>query len=101
MMKPRVTVCTRADGTFEILLNEAGRDLMMKELHRLDSSWDHFHLDYYADAEIADATDVALCGRERRVGGSNQTEANMMLRRGLAQRRHWSFDNASRMAWHE
>ena len=59
-MKPRVTVCTRADGTFEILLNEGGRHLMMKELHRLDSSWDHFHLDYYADPDIADATDVAL-----------------------------------------
>jgi hypothetical protein len=28
-MKPRVTVCTRADGTFELLLNEAGRDLMV------------------------------------------------------------------------
>ncbi|MEQ1493512.1 MAG: hypothetical protein ABL932_23500 [Terricaulis sp.] len=59
-MKPRVTVCTRADGTFEILLNEAGRDLMVKELQRLDRSWDHFHLDYYVDPDIADGTDVVL-----------------------------------------
>jgi hypothetical protein len=59
-MKARVTVCVRADGTFEILMNEAGRDLVVKELQRLDRRWDHFHLDHYADPEIADATDVAL-----------------------------------------
>lgn len=58
-MKPRVTVCVRADGIFEILLNEAGRDLMVKELQRLDRRRDHFHLDYAFDP-IADATDVAL-----------------------------------------
>jgi hypothetical protein len=59
-MKARVTVCVCADGTFEILLNEAGRDLMVRELQRLDRRWDHFHLDHYADPDIADATDVAL-----------------------------------------
>jgi hypothetical protein len=59
-MKARVTVCMRADDTFEILLNEAGRDLMVRQLQRLDRHWDHFHLDYYADPETANATDVAL-----------------------------------------
>ncbi len=59
-MTARVTVCICADGTFEILLNEAGRDLMVKELQRLDRRWDHFHLDHYVDEEIVDATDVPL-----------------------------------------
>jgi hypothetical protein len=59
-MKPRVTVCTRPDGTFEILLNEAGRDLMIAQLKRLDRSWDHIHLDYFEDSDLAEATEVRL-----------------------------------------
>ncbi len=59
-MKARVTICIRADGAFELLLNEAGRDLMVKELQSLSGKWDHFHLDHYEDPDIADATDVVL-----------------------------------------
>lgn len=59
-MKARVTFCVGADGTFEILLNEAGRDLMVKELQGLNRDWDHFHLDHFADPDNADLTDVAL-----------------------------------------
>jgi hypothetical protein len=55
-MKPRVTVCLRPDGTFELLLNEAGRDLMVRELQNLNREWDHFHLD--GEPELA--TDVPL-----------------------------------------
>ncbi len=59
-MKPRVTVCLRPDGTFEILLNEVGRDLLVKELLVLDRRWDHFHLDHYHDADLTDRTDLPL-----------------------------------------
>jgi hypothetical protein len=59
-MTARVTICQRSDGTFEILVNEAGRDLLVTELQRLDREWDHFHLDHFDDPEIAFATDVQL-----------------------------------------
>lgn len=59
-MIPRVTLCARADGAFEIYLNEAGRDLLVKELQGLDQRWDHFHLDHFGDPEMAFATDVPL-----------------------------------------
>lgn len=58
-MQPRVTVCLRPDGSFEILVNPAVRDLLVRELQGLDDSWDHFHLDQY-DPELAHATDVPL-----------------------------------------
>lgn len=59
-MKPRVTVCLRPDGSFEIAVNEAGRDLLLRELEGLSREWDHFHLDHYDDPALADATDVPL-----------------------------------------
>lgn len=59
-MKPRVTVSLRPDGSFEIALNEAGRDLLLQELEGLSRESDHFHLDYYDDLALADATDVPL-----------------------------------------
>lgn len=59
-MKPRVTASLCPDGTFELHLNEAGRDLLVKELQRLDRKWDHFHLDHYDEPELSDATDVPL-----------------------------------------
>ncbi|WP_395645384.1 hypothetical protein [Terricaulis sp.] len=60
MMTARVTVCQRADGSFEIYINEAGRDLIVKELQGLDKRWDHFHLDHFDDPEMAFGTDVPL-----------------------------------------
>lgn len=57
-MKPRVTVCLRPEGTFELLLNEAGRDLLVRELQSLNREWDHFHLDGYDEPELP--TDVPL-----------------------------------------
>jgi hypothetical protein len=45
-MKLRITITTRnGDGFVEIWLNEAGRDLLVKELQGLNEKWDHFHLD--------------------------------------------------------
>ncbi len=42
-MKPRITIAM-SEGTLEILLNEAGRDLLVRELNKLSKSKDHFHL---------------------------------------------------------
>jgi hypothetical protein len=79
-MKARVTVCVRADGTFEILLNEAGRDLMVKELQRLDGRWDHFHLDKFTDSEIGSATDVVLSVIPYREGDRCLESGKVLLR---------------------
>lgn len=59
-MKPRVTVSLQPDGAFEIWVNEAGRELLIRELQGLSEGWDHFHLDHYDEVEIADATDIPL-----------------------------------------
>ncbi len=42
-MKPRVTIVMN-NGTLEILLNEEGRDLLVRELTSLSKKRDHFHL---------------------------------------------------------
>lgn len=59
MVKERVTVSIRRDGAFEIWLNEAGRDRLVKELLGLDRENDHLHLDYFAEPVNA-PTDVVL-----------------------------------------
>ena len=59
-MKARVTFTVQPDGSFDIWLNEAGRELLINELRGLSQTWDHFHLDHYDDADIADATEVTL-----------------------------------------
>lgn len=59
-MKARVTVSVQPDGSFDIGVNEAGRDLLIRELQGLSERQDHFHLDHYDDADIADATEVPL-----------------------------------------
>ena len=43
-MKPRITVSLSADGSFEIHLNEAGRNQLVQELQKLNERNDHFHL---------------------------------------------------------
>ena len=43
-MKPRITISLRADGELELWINKEGRDLLVKELLRLDKKWDHIHL---------------------------------------------------------
>ncbi len=43
-MKPRITINTNADGELEIWLNEAGRNLLVRELQHLSERSDHFHL---------------------------------------------------------
>jgi hypothetical protein len=43
-MKPRITISTTETGELEIWLNEAGRDLLVKELQHLSEKSDHFHL---------------------------------------------------------
>lgn len=59
MAKARVTVSIRKDGAFEIYINEAGRDLLVRELLALDRDNDHLHLDHVADQDDA-STDIAL-----------------------------------------
>ena len=43
-MKARITINTNKDGELEIWLNESGRDLLVRELQRLDERHEHFHL---------------------------------------------------------
>lgn len=43
-MKPRITINTNKGGELEIWLNEAGRDLLVRELQHLSERSDHFHL---------------------------------------------------------
>lgn len=43
-MKPRITINSTKDGQLEIWLNQAGRDLLVKELQHLSERSDHFHL---------------------------------------------------------
>lgn len=43
-MKPRITVDINAEGELEIWVNEAGRDLLVRELRHLSEDSDHFHL---------------------------------------------------------
>ena len=42
-MKPRVTISIGNGGELEIWVNEAGRDLLVKELQHLSQQSDHFH----------------------------------------------------------
>lgn len=61
-MKPRITVSLRPSGDFELHLNEAGRDLLVAELQRLDRRSDHFHLDWVGDPEMEDQVEAPLRG---------------------------------------
>ncbi len=44
MAAPRITLSLKANGEFELHLNSEGRDLLVRELLRLDERNDHFHL---------------------------------------------------------
>jgi hypothetical protein len=41
-MKPRITMNLTADGELEIWINEAGRDLLVRELEGLSQTSEHF-----------------------------------------------------------
>jgi hypothetical protein len=41
-----------ANGELEIWLNEAGRDLLVKELQALNEKNEHFHLDPSREIEV-------------------------------------------------
>ena len=43
-MKPRITINTNRDGELEIWVNEASRDVLVRELKDLSEQSDHFHL---------------------------------------------------------
>ncbi len=55
-MKPRITINITADGLLEIWLNEAGRDLLVKELMHLNETSEHFHFGPEGTAEVEVAT---------------------------------------------
>jgi hypothetical protein len=61
-LKPRITIYIRADGEFAVAMNEAGRDLLVKELQVLRPSWDHIHLYSFEDPEFDWGTDIPLSG---------------------------------------
>ncbi len=42
-MKPRITIAIDERSELQIYLNEAGRDLLMRELQVLSERSDHFH----------------------------------------------------------
>ena len=42
-MRPRITISTSNAGELEIWVNEAGRDLLVRELLGLSERNDHFH----------------------------------------------------------
>jgi hypothetical protein len=42
-VKPRITLNLTAGGALEIWLNEAGRDLLVRELNALSQTSEHFH----------------------------------------------------------
>jgi hypothetical protein len=56
-MKPRITFNTTKDGELEIWVNEAGRDLLVKELQTLSERSDHFHFGAWEGAEV----ETSLC----------------------------------------
>ncbi|MFL5295521.1 MAG: hypothetical protein ACJ798_03985 [Phenylobacterium sp.] len=41
---PRITISRGKDGFFQIWLNPAGRDLLVRELQALSEEHDHFHI---------------------------------------------------------
>lgn len=43
-MGPRITINLTTDGEFQLWLNEEGRDLLVRELQRLNERNEHFHL---------------------------------------------------------
>lgn len=51
-MKSRITINLTTTGEFEISVNEAGRDLLIRELQRLSRENDHFHLGPAGMAEV-------------------------------------------------
>lgn len=55
-MKPRITINTAKDDQFEVWLNEAGRDLLVKQLLSLNESNEHLHLGGWpgVDVELAE-----------------------------------------------
>ncbi len=59
-MKARITVSVEPDGSFDIWLNEAGRDLLIKELQGLSERSDHFHLDHADDPAMQQDVEVPL-----------------------------------------
>jgi len=53
-MKPRITMSLTASGELEIWLNEKGRDLLVRELLKLNEKNEHFHL--FPDGELDTST---------------------------------------------
>ncbi len=74
-MKPRITINTNREGEVEVWLNEAGRDLLIRELQHLSERSDHFHL-----APEAEDGEVPLQTTPYRDGDKIIERAKVMLR---------------------
>ena len=55
-MKPRITLNLTASGELEISLNEAGRDLLVRELNALSQTSEHFH---FAPSDLGGEVEVS------------------------------------------
>jgi hypothetical protein len=90
-MKPRITVSTTNDGQFEIWLNEAGRDLLVKHLLSLDEHNEHFHLGTWP------LVDVELAERPYRPSDKVLATGKILFRTDKWDRQHYPhvFDDAA------
>ena len=88
-MTPRITVCTRADGTFEILVNEAGRDLLVNELQKLSQNREHCHIAHVDDTGMRHTTDVPLSNIPYRDGDICLLYGKVLLRPDDWDRTHY------------
>jgi hypothetical protein len=56
MSKPRITLTLSDNGSFcELYLNEAGRDLLVRQLQAMDGDHEHLHLgpDDFSDLQMS------------------------------------------------
>ncbi|WP_338665327.1 hypothetical protein VQH23_09160 [Pararoseomonas sp. SCSIO 73927] len=81
-MKPRITISTNGEGELEVWLNEAGRDLLVKELQGLSAERDHFHL------QTEGLGEVPLQGRAYRDGDRVLQWGKVLFRPDEWDRRH-------------
>ena len=63
--KPRITFSRKPDGSLEIWLNPAGRDLFVAELQALNEQNEHFHI-------APEGVESDLPARDRRYGSGDE-----------------------------
>lgn len=82
-MKARITVSTTKDGQFEIWLNEAGRDLLVKQLLSLNENNEHLHLGCWP------GVDIELAEQSYRPGDTVVGAGEILFRTDAWDREHY------------